>query len=98
MQESTKSSTNVCACGLKSGEYIALIKPLEVRDHTGKVTCMIPADSPWEVVGPEPEDGIVWLVDPNGKRHTWDDVADDIFSYFRRVERYECAAQDVARS
>lgn len=79
--ESDSELPTACRCGLKSGDRISLKKSLQITNHRNEVTDVIERGVPWEVIGPEYEDGIVWLRDPRGELHTWDDDK-SIFEYF----------------
>jgi hypothetical protein len=76
------------SCGLRAGDVVELTRPLAVRDHsdvpTGKV---YPAGERWTVLsGSRYDPGVVWFLQANGDRCTWDDDAAQINEWFRRVE------------
>jgi isopentenyldiphosphate isomerase len=62
-------------CGLKAGNHVRLRADLLVRDHEGKPTGIIHrAGEIWRVLpGAEYGAVVIWLRQPNGERHTWDD-------------------------
>ena len=70
-------------CGLRAGDRVRLKHDIIVRDHLGKPTGVIHrAGEIWVVLSGAAEDpAIVWLRQPDGKRHTWDD-APSIFNIF----------------
>ena len=79
-------------CGLAPGTKLRLTKPLETRRMDGTA---IATDIPgliWQVLAPgyemvsqEWNDAIVWLREPNGRDHTWDDD-ETIFEYFEVIQ------------
>jgi hypothetical protein len=73
-------------CGLAAGQKVRLIKDIIVKDHSGDPTGLTPkVGEIWEVISGASELPIdVWLRQPDGKRHTWDDDA-SIFEYFEVV-------------
>lgn len=72
-------------CGLRAGERLRLRRVLFVRDHEGRATGRVHvAGEIWTVApGAAHEPSIVWLAEPDGSPHTWDD--DAIFADFERV-------------
>ena len=81
----TTRTSDCYRCGLKPGDRITLIGDLDIIDSEGNRVDIIAADLVWLVIDGSPSDpGIVWLVDPTGSRHTWDDDP-AIFDSFRRV-------------
>ena len=75
-------------CGVRAGDQVKLRADLPIRDHLGQVTRTHPAEEIWEVLsGVKDEPDIVWLRQPDGKRHTWDDaVLFDTFEWLPRAE------------
>lgn len=72
-------------CGLKAGQLLRLRADLPLVDHLGNVTNVIKAGSTWTVLpGCSTDPGVVWLQEPSGERHTWDDDA-SIFEKFEIV-------------
>lgn len=74
------------ACGLVAGKKVKLIKDIVQEDHRGKPTGVIyKAGEIWEVLSGSKEPPIVvWLRQPDGKRHTWDDDS-SIYEYFEAI-------------
>ena len=74
------------ACGLTAGQKVKLLKDIVMEDHHGKPTGSIyNAGEIWEVLSGSKEPPIVvWLRQPDGKRHTWDDDS-SIFDYFEVI-------------
>ena len=71
---------NEYPCGVRAGDRLALKKNLELQDHAGNPRGeVIPAGSIWIVLAGLPaEPNVVWLQEPSGLSHTWDeDVLDD---------------------
>ena len=67
-------------CGVRARESLRLKRDLKIVDHDGHQTrASIPAGSIWRVLPGLPyEPEAVWLEDPEGLSHTWDDsVLDD---------------------
>ncbi len=72
-------------CGLSAGDKITLLEDLAMRTNgklNGKV---VVAGEIWVVLpGNRRDPGIVWLRDPTGSRHTWDD--ESILERFCRLD------------
>jgi hypothetical protein len=67
-------------CGVRAGDRLRLKRDFPLLDHQGKHTRgTIPAGSIWLVLAGLPrEPGVVWLQEPSGEFHTWDEsVLDD---------------------
>ena len=77
-------------CGLKAGDLIRVKHDIVVRDHNDKPTGDIhKAGEIWTVLyGAEEDPGVVWLRQPDGERHTWDDT-ESIFDTFEKVTTEE---------
>jgi len=72
-------------CGLMSGERLRLIRELRVEDHAGQTLAVHAPGEVWVVLrGSSLAPSVVWLRQPNGKPHTWDD-SEEIFSWFERI-------------
>jgi hypothetical protein len=74
-----------CKCGLRAGQVIVLKKDLPICNSNEVEVGRHQAGERWTVLGPEFEDGIVWLRRPDGNPHTWTDDA-TIFEYFLAIE------------
>ena len=72
-------------CGLTAGDALILKRDLEVRDHRGRRTGRLrKRGEVWRVEkGSSLEPEVVWLIEPDGARHTW--PASEIFESFDRV-------------
>jgi len=71
-------------CGLRAGEHLRLIRDLNIEDDEGRVPRIIPAGTIWEVLTGAVEDpGALWLEQPDGELHSWDDD-ESIFETFER--------------
>ena len=72
-------------CGLESGNYVRLKKKLVVKDAKGKRVAVHNADEMWKVVnGSKEKPLVVWLRQPDGRLHTWDDN-NSIFHWFELI-------------
>jgi hypothetical protein len=74
-------------CGLCAGDRLRLKRDLPIADHknvpTGKIH---PAGEVWTVLPGAAEPPVdVWLRQPDGESHTWDDDA-QIFDWFENVD------------
>ena len=84
----TEFPISVYRCGARAGERVRLVRELLIRDHKGKPTGKVhPPGEIWSVVrGAAEEPRVLWLREPDGRSHTWDD--DDIFwTWFERASR-----------
>ena len=71
--------------GLRAGEQLRLRHDFSVKDSHGRIVRVIPAGSIWKVLTGAIEDSsCVWLEEPDGKLHSWDDD-ESIFETFERV-------------
>ena len=63
-------------CGVRAGDYLRLKRDLPLLDHKGRHTRgTILAGSIWQVLAGLPhKPDVVWLQEPTGKSHTWDDT------------------------
>jgi hypothetical protein len=79
-------------CGLKAGDLLRLKCELSVSDSNGQLTGEAhPAGEIWTVLpGSADEADIVWLRQPDGNRHTWDDDS-SIFETFEKLKKQYCA-------
>ncbi len=73
-------------CGLKAGDKVMLIKDIIITDHKGKPTGEIFSKGEiWTILsGAKEEPVVVWLLQADGERHTWDDD-ESIFDTFEKV-------------
>lgn len=85
--EAVAHSMHEYPCGLVAGDQLRLRRRLEVVDHRGRPTGQVhSAGEIWTVlVGASSEPTIVWLEQPDGEPHTWDDEV--IFESFERIDR-----------
>ena len=61
-------------CGLHSGDRLRVIAPIVVRDHNGIPTGGVhEIGEVWIVVPGSREDPVLFMQQPDGKLHTWDD-------------------------
>lgn len=76
---------NTYDCGLKTGEKLRLKVPIPLEDERGRVIRTIPKDSVWTVLSGSFQDpGCLWLEEPGGDNHSWDDDK-SLFEVFQRV-------------
>ena len=72
-------------CGARAGDRVRLRRDIVIEQGgkpTGKV---LRAGEIWSVISGSAVPPLdVWLRDPNGERHTWDDDA-DFWTWFERV-------------
>ena len=75
-------------CGLKAGDMVRLKKDLIVRDHRNRPTGKINRKGEvWTVQRGANEGRIdVWLKQPDGEMHTWDDDNVSIDEWFERID------------
>ncbi|MCD0462027.1 hypothetical protein [Roseiconus lacunae] len=79
----------VYKCGLVAGQSVALRKQLVVHDHRGEPTGRIhPEGEVWGVLPGLESDPVLWLREPDGSRHTWDDDA-SVHEWFTLVDTPE---------
>mgnify|MGYP000909002248 CR=1 FL=1 len=81
----TKYDLTRYPCGAKSGERVRLRRELVIRHHTGEPTGEVHAPGEvWTVLrGVADDPDTVWLREPNGDSHTWDNVS--FWEWFERV-------------
>jgi hypothetical protein len=72
-------------CGAIAGEHVRLRQNLVCNDDQGRPTgCILRADEHWVVLTGHPgEPEVIWLRNPFGERHTWDDAK--FWDSFERV-------------
>jgi hypothetical protein len=70
----TDASVERYKCGLKAGDRLLLLLPINVR-RNGKLTGLVHMQGEiWTVLrGSKESPGVIWLKQPDGKLHTWDD-------------------------
>ena len=84
-------------CGLRAGDTVTLIKDLQITDHRGRPVEVIRAGGEWIILNGAIEDpDVVWLHQPDGERHTWDDTP-EIFEWFRVVSRSDEKAEEKCK-
>ena len=73
-------------CGLKAGDLVRLTKDLPIVDQDGRPTGAYKRGEIWGVLsGSHQDPDVLWLQQPNGEWHTWDDD-DSVWEQFERVE------------
>jgi len=84
----TKFPISIYRCGARAGERVRLLRELVIRDHKGKPTGKVhPQGEIWCVVrGAAEEPRVLWLREPDGRSHTWDDNA-NFWAWFERDRR-----------
>jgi len=75
------------SCGLKKGDTLMLKKDIHVHFRDGTPTGKVhAAGGIWFVLSGSSQDpGVVFLLQPDGKRHTWTDDP-SIYEFFEKVE------------
>jgi hypothetical protein len=83
--DSREHTLRAYACGVRAGDRLRLKRDLAILDHEGRPSGqVIPAGSIWRVLPGNPEQpDVVWLQEPGGNPHTWDE---DLFAHFERVD------------
>ncbi len=73
-------------CGLVAGDHVRLKRDLRIRDWEGRLTGEVhPAGEVWLVLpGATQDPGVVWFLQPDGKRHTWPDSS-EVWEWFEKV-------------
>jgi hypothetical protein len=73
-------------CGIRAGDRVRLRQEIVIFDHRGKPTGEIHhVGEIWTVLSGAAEPPIVvWLRQPDGERHTWDDEP-NFWDWFERV-------------
>jgi len=69
-------------CGLAAGDLVRLKNELICRNSDGVITCHYKAGSIWNVIKGD-NSRVVWLMNPDMERHTWDD-SQEIFHVFEK--------------
>jgi hypothetical protein len=74
-------------CGLKAGDTVRLKRDIVATDSRGKPSGKIhPAGEVWQVLpGARSEPVVVWFLQADGQRHTWDDD-ESIFDTFELMK------------
>lgn len=75
------------SCGLSAGDKVRLLKDIVVHYANGQPTGRVhEKGETWKVLYGSPQDpGVIWLLQPDGERHTWDDDP-SIFEWFEKIE------------
>jgi|ERR1044071_2123710 hypothetical protein len=75
-------------CGARAGERVRLLRKLVIRDHKGKPIGKVHSPGEiWCVVrGAAEEPQVLWVREPDGRSHTWDDN-DNFWGWFERDAR-----------
>ena len=74
-------------CGLVAGQRVALRKDLIIHDHMNEPTGdSHPAGEIWWVLPGLKSDPVLWFLQPDGNRHTWDDDKTCVTEWFRVVD------------
>ena len=80
-------------CGAKAGDLVRLRSDIVVRDYKGKPTGVVhKAGEVWRVLASSPEDPVIFLLQANGVKCTWDDD-ESFWAQFERVEEAAPAPQ-----
>ncbi len=73
-------------CGLKPGDKLRLRAPLKLKSDGRETGEVISTSEVWTVLAPTEDQTIVWLREPGGDSHTWDD-SDRIHEDFEIIGR-----------
>lgn len=73
-------------CGACAGEHVRLRHDLAIQDHCGRPTGKVHKSGEiWIIVrGTTDDSPVLWLHEPNGTSHTWDDDQ-SFWNSFERV-------------
>ena len=75
-------------CGLRAGDRLVLMHDFESRDEQGAVQNRYERGEIWTVLpGVKNEANVIWLSQPSGKRHTWDNTIFETFSLEERERK-----------
>ena len=86
----------VYECGLRAGQIVALRRDLVNTDSDGSTGEVRRKGERHRVLHGSPHDpGIVWLLKPDGRGCTWDDVP-EIFDWFEVVDEEPIGNPDPA--
>ena len=79
----TKYNLMVYPCGLKAGDELELLRRIEVQNHDGSATGQLhePGEIWIVLAGVKSEPDVIWLRQPDGEQHTWDET---IFEWFKK--------------
>ena len=70
-------------CGLVAGQKVRLKKDLRVATHDGTLTGEVHlAGEEWIVLVGIKTDPVLWFLQPNGERCTWEDDANSVREWF----------------
>ena len=74
------------SCGLAAGDRLHLERRIVVRDHNNRPTgeAHEPGEEWLVLAGWDEEPDVIWLQQPNGDAHTWDDD-ESLFEFFRKL-------------
>src|SRR5687768_15138282 len=75
-------------CGLAPGDRVRLRKDLLIRDHRNRPTGVVHQQGEIWTVLPDccSVHHDLWLQQPDGEPHTWDDDSASVAEWFERVE------------
>lgn len=81
----TKYGQSVYSCGLRAGDKLRLAQNLEIYDHLGHKSGLVyTTQEDWTVLSGSSDDkGVLWLLAPDGSRHTWNDD-ESVFDSFNK--------------
>jgi hypothetical protein len=70
-------------CGLEAGQIVILKKDLVVTDYKGRPKGVVhPKGERWRVLPGITSDPVLWLLQPDGERCTWDDEPQSVSEWF----------------
>ena len=83
-----QESSSEYLCGVRVGERVRLIEGFVLRDERGKPTSEVHAPGEiWTVLPPTPDmPWRVWLREPDGDAHAWQDSKKKFWSSFQRLD------------
>lgn len=81
----TDTSVTCYNCGLTAGDRLRLLQPIPLRRGKKTTGEILPVGQIWTVVkGTKGTPNVVWLRQPDGRLHTWDDNK-ALFNFFELV-------------
>ena len=69
-------------CGLEAGQIVALKNDLVIENSRGPTGEVRPKGERWRVLPGITSDPVLWLLQPNGERCTWDDERQSVDEWF----------------
>jgi hypothetical protein len=83
-----QESASEYLCGVRVGERVRLLQELVIRDERGRPTSEVHSPGEiWTVLPPSSDmPWRIWLREPSGDGHAWQDSKTKFWSWFERVD------------